>query len=260
VGEHLERRHVLVVVDLLEQLGNERHLLGKPPFGPGVPMSPRLASGIVLAALAFSRSAHANGPFGESDVDEAAPRAQPAPSTPETTASQDATSPPPAPQPPKPSPPFGVRVDGGYSPRKLLSLPVSGADMGLAFGAQPRRHTAFWGATRLFLGSTEHGLKVFSLRAGGEVEAVIDRLRIGGGLHLFAVGVGRAVRNDTIVSWGPAVNAAARVDLIQSDGFVLFARAAVDAGYELRGGSLFWGPTFGGGVDFDLGGSRSSLK
>ena len=161
----------------------------------------------------------------------------------------------------KPSPPVGLRIDGGYSPRKLVSLPVVGADMGLAFGAQPKREVAFWGASRLFLGSTQNGLDVFSFRIGGEVEGVLlDRLRLGGGMHGFVVGVGRAVRDQTILSWGPAASATARIDLIQSDGFAIFARAAVDAGYEIYNGTIFWGPTLGGGVDFDIGGQRAASK
>jgi hypothetical protein len=131
--------------------------------------------------------------------------------------------------------------------------------MGLAIGAQPTRHAAFWGSTRLLLGSTENGLNVMSFRFGGEAEAVIDRFRIGGGAHIFILGVSRATREDTIYSWGPAIFAAARFDLLQSDSFAIFARAAVDAGVELYNGHAFYGPTLGAGVDFDIGGNRASL-
>lgn len=153
--------------------------------------------------------------------------------------------------------PVGFRVDGGYSPRRLLTIPLAGADLGLAFGAQPMEHAAFWGASRLFLGSTENGLHVFSVRVGAEGEAVFDRFRIGGGLSGFVVGVGRAVRNDTIYSWGPALNAAARFDVIQSDSFALFARAAIDGGLDVYQGSIFWGPSIGAGIDLDLAGKRA---
>ena len=245
----------------LEQLGDER-LHVDPSPRTGVPVSRRLASLLVLASLALSRVAYADGPFGSSDEGEETPSAvvQPSPTSQPPASAADATresAAAPAPRPPKPAPVVGVRVDGGYSPRQLLSLPVVGADMGLAVGAQPYRHAAFWGATRLFLGSTENGLSVVSFRAGGEVEAVFDRFRIGGGLHLFVVGVSRAVREETIMSWGPALLASARVDVIQSEGFALFARAAVDGGFEIHNGSMFWGPTLGGGVDFDLSGTRA---
>jgi hypothetical protein len=63
-----------------------------------------------------------------------------------------------------------------------------------------------------------------------------------------------------ILSWGPGLSASARGDLIQVDGFVIFARAGLDAGYEIYNGSIFWGPTFGAGVDFDLKGSRAAFK
>lgn len=249
--------------DDLEQLGDQRVDVDAATR-TGVPMSRHLASLFVLASLALSRVAYADGPFGSSGDGEATapPAMQPSPATqPQASAAEApglaaATAP-----APKPAPVIGVRLDGGYSRRELLSLPVVGADMGLAAGAQPYRHAAFWGSTRLFLGSTENGLSVFSFRVGGEVEAVFDRFRIGGGLHLFVVGVSRAVREETILSWGPALSASARVDVIQAEGFTLFARAAIDGGYEVYGGSTFWGPALGGGVDFDIGGgSRASLK
>lgn len=214
-------------------------------------MSRLIALGLVLAVLASSRDAGADGAFGsEGDGEEAPPSApdshEPAPSTRPTTTTR---------------PVVGLRVEGGYAPRTLLSLPVTGADAGLAIGAQPSRHIAIWGTTRLFLGSTESGLDVVSFRAGGDVEAVFDRFRIGSGLHLLVLGVSRATRDNTILTWGPATFASARFDVIQSEGFALFARASLDVGIEVSSGSLFWGPTLGGGVDFDLGGgSRASMK
>lgn len=226
-------------------------------------MSRHLAS-LVLASLALSRAAYADDPVGSSGAGEEAtsPALQPSPARQPQAAEGPSRASAPTPTPtPTPAPVIGVRLDGGYSPRELLSLPVVGADMGLAAGGQPYRHAAFWGSTRLFLGSTENGLSVFSFRVGGEVEAVLDRFRIGGGLHIFVVGVSRAVREQTILSWGPALSASARVDVIQSEGFTLFARAAIDGGYEVRGGSTFWGPALGGGVDFDVGGGpRAALK
>ncbi len=222
--------------------------------------SPRsIASLFALGLVTFASRASAQGPFsGGGDEGAAEATVPPAATVVVRTASDEVDRPP---QPKRPSPPVGLRVDGGYSPRELVSLPMAGADMGLAFGAQPKRSVAFWGASRLFLGSTQNGLDVFSFRIGGEVEGILlDRLRLGGGMHAFVVGVGRAVRDQTILSWGPAASATARIDLIQSDGFAIFARAAIDAGYEIYNGTIFWGPTLGGGVDFDIGGQRAALK
>jgi hypothetical protein len=211
----------------------------------GVPMRMRISCLVAIGCVALimmTRTAHADEP--------------PPPPAP----AEDKPAVAPAQEKPKWQTPIGLRLDGGWSPRKLLAIPVSGADIGAAFGAQPSEHAAFWGSSRVFIGSTENGLKVFSVRFGGDIEAVIDRFRIGGGLNLFVVGVGRAVRNETIYSWGPAVHAATRFDVIQSEGFAIFARAGIDAGLEIYNSSIFWGPSLGGGVDFDLaGGKRTNV-
>lgn len=156
----------------------------------------------------------------------------------------------------KPPTVIGLRVDGGYSLRKLVALPLTGGDVGVALGARPEPNVALWGTTRMFIGSTEHGLSVYTWRLGGDFDYILDRVRVGLGLNLFVVGVGRAVRDDTIVSWGPALHGGARVDVVQAEGFTLFLRADIDAGWEVRNGSIYWGPTLGAGVDFDISGTR----
>jgi hypothetical protein len=217
----------------------------------------------LLACATLSSAAHADGPFGSGDAEQPAspPAPSPAPAlSPAPAPDADAIAAPRAPEAPKPSSPVGFRADGGWASRKLLTLPVMGADIGAAFGAQPKQNAAFWGSGRLLLGSTDNGLRVWSARIGGEAEAVFDRLRIGAGLQLMFIGVGRATRDQTIISWGPACFGSARIDVVQSEGFALFARAALDLGYEVNSSSAFWGPTLGGGVDFDLAGNRAALK
>jgi len=157
--------------------------------------------------------------------------------------------------------PVGLRIDGGYSFRKLVQLPLKGADIGVALGAQPTPWAAYWGVTRLFLGSTENGLSVYTWRLGADFDLIpFDRLRIMPGINFFLVGVERAVRDDTITAWGPAAHLGLRVDIVQTDGFALFGRADIDAGYEFYNSTVYWGPTLGAGVDFDLHGDRSSFK
>ncbi len=163
----------------------------------------------------------------------------------------------PKPLPAKPKPPVGIRVDAGYATRRLFTIPVSGVDMGLGVGVQPKPFAAVWGATRVFYGNTEYGLNVFSVRLGGEGELVMfDRVRVGAGLSAFIVGVGRYVRNETLLSWGPEARLTARVDLLQPTGFAIFARGALEGAYEIYDDSAFWGMTAGIGVDFDVAGKR----
>lgn len=153
----------------------------------------------------------------------------------------------------------GARFDGGYAIRNLFDIPIRGADIGAALGGQPLEHAAFWAVTRVMIGSTESGLSFWDVHIGAEGEAVLyDRFRIGGGLGGFLLGVARATRDETIRTWGPEVRAYARFDAIQSDGFAIFVRAAIQAGYEFYDSATIWGPTIGAGVDFDLKGKRPS--
>jgi hypothetical protein len=209
-----------------------------------------IASAVVFASIPIASSAHA---------DDFMPT-EPAPTTSARGLATAKGDPEPATAPlapAKPPTPVGLRLDGGYTFRRLVELPVTGADMGLAIGAQPESYAAVWGVTRLGIGSTENGLSLYTWRIGADFDYILDRIRVGMGVNLFIVGVSRAVRSDTIVSWGPAVHGGLRVDIIQADGFALFARADIDAGWELYNSSIYWGPTFGGGVDFDIHGKRS---
>lgn len=186
----------------------------------------------------------------------APPPAQPAPPTPATDA--------PATPAPKEQPqrivPVGIRVDGGYSLRTLQKLPVSGADIGLAIGAQPTKHFAVWGASRLFIGSTENGLGVKGFRLQCDLDIVIDRLRITFDPGIFIVGISRATKDQTIVAWGPKLGAALRFDAVQTDSFALFARAGIEGGPTFSDGSLFGGVVLGAGIDFDIRrGDRNNL-
>lgn len=160
--------------------------------------------------------------------------------------------PPPPPQPPKKKTPVGLRFDGGYSPHRLFSLGVTGADLGLGVGPRISEHAQMWGTPRVFVGSTENGLSVWSVRLGGEAEVVFDRLRFGGGVGIFVMGVHRAVRSETLLGYGPDLNVAARFDVVKSDDLAFFVRGAVDGSMELRSGSIFWGPYAGIGVQIEL--------
>jgi hypothetical protein len=175
------------------------------------------------------------------------------------------TQPPPPPvdqskEPPKKSIPVSLRVDGGYGIRSLEKLPVTGADIGVAIGAQPSKHFAVYGAARGFFGSTEGGLDVKALRMTVDMDVVIDRIRIGFDPGLFWVGVSRVTKDQTIVGWGPKIGIALRVDVFQQEPFAVFLRAAADAGATFSDGSMFGGFFIGAGLDFDIkAGNRSTL-
>lgn len=168
-----------------------------------------------------------------------------------------APEPAPVPVPPRPMPPVSLRFDGGYAPRKLFSIPVTGADVGVAVGAQPSEHAAFWGSTRVLVAGTENGLRVWDVRVLGEAEYVaLDRLRLGAGVGVFLLGVGRAARDETITSWGPVAQGMVRFDVVREDDYGIFLRGALSGGYDVYDSSAFWGPSIGAGFELDVAGKR----
>jgi len=216
-----------------------------------------------LALLLVSPAAHAQdlfAPNGAGEESSAAPEPTPAPVAPASAARADAdewwrAKPPPL-KPRRPPKPLALRFDGAYAPRRLFKLGVTGADLGLALGVQTAQHTAWWATSRLSLGSTENGLSVWSSRTGAEVEAVLDPIRIGIGASFFFMGVDRAARDQTLMSYGVEVRAFGRVDIVRDDDYALFLRAGIDAGAEARGESMFWGPALGLGVELGVRGKR----
>ena len=191
-----------------------------------------------------------------------------APTTPaEASPPPPPPTPAPTPDPPSPQPAngekkwasiVGARLDGAYALRKLYDISIKGADIGGAIGAQPLEHGAFWGTVRVMIGSTESGLSFWDVHVGAEGEGVIDRFRFGGGIGGYMLGISRVTANQTIRTWGPEIRAFVRVDVVQSDGFALFVRGAVQAGFEFYDSATIWGPSIGAGVDFDLKGKRPS--
>jgi hypothetical protein len=213
-----------------------------------------------LALLLVAPAAHAQDLFAPSGAGEeapsAAPDAAPAPAAPPADSDYWWRARPAAPRPPRIPKPLALRFDGAYAPRRLFTLGVTGADLGLALGVQTSQHTAWWAASRVSLGSTENGLSVWSGRAGAEVEAVFDPIRFGVGASFLFMGVDRATRNETLTSFGVEVRAFGRVDFVRNDDYALFLRAGLDAGAEARGESTFWGPALGLGVELGLRGKR----
>jgi hypothetical protein len=233
---------------------------------PGVPMTLRCLALLRFAPLALllvSPAARAQDLFAPNGADEeatAAPEPAPAPATPASAAPADteewwrAKATPPRPlRPPKP---LALRFDGAYAPRRLFKLGVTGADLGLALGVQTTHHSAWWATSRLSLGSTDNGLSVWSSRTGAEVEAVFDPIRLGIGASFLFLGVDRAARNETLMSYGVEVRAFGRVDFVRNDDYALFLRAGIDAGAEARGESTFWGPALGLGMELGMRGKR----
>jgi hypothetical protein len=158
-----------------------------------------------------------------------------------------------APGPPEPSGlRTAIRTDAGYAIRRLHMLDVEGGDVGAAIGAH-QGSFAVWAAPRLFLGSSENGLSVWSFRIGGEFEGWVgERLALGAGFGLFWVGVGRAARHETILGGGVSGSLSARLDVAREGRATFFLRTTLEGGVEVNQAAAFWGPFLGVGVDFDV--------
>jgi hypothetical protein len=157
----------------------------------------------------------------------------------------------------KPWRPQRLRVDGAYGARRLFLIATPGADIGVAAGSSPNERRAYWVEARAFIGGTENGLPVWDVRVSGEAEYVRDRLRIGAAAGLFVIGVGRAARDETLVSWGPSVRVIARGDVVRAGDHTVFVSGAFGVGYGIFDGAVPWGPSLGVGVDFDISGHRA---
>lgn len=224
-------------------------------------MNPR-AFLFVPALVIFSSTARAQDLFAPRDASEDPPAAAPAPAPAPTPEAPAAPAPDTnewwraKPRPPRAHKPAAIRFDGAYAPRRLFSLGVTGADLGLAIGVQTTQHGAWWGTSRVSYGSTENGLTVWSTRFGAEYEVVFDPIRIGIGASVFAIGVDRAARDQTLLSFGVEGRTFARVDCMRSESFAMFLRAGLDAATEASSGSVFWGPAIGLGFELGLAGKR----
>jgi hypothetical protein len=211
-------------------------------------------AGPILFFATLATPASARNPFGADQTPDEPAEPEPAPKKAPPPDNDDASIKPLLPkQPPRP---LALRLDGGYAVRRLFSLGVTGADLGFALGVQPTKHMAVWGTGRVELGSTDNGLKVWSTRIGPEIEAVFDPLRIGVGVSLLVMGVGRAQEDETLLSYGGEARFFARLDCVRNDDYALFVRAGLDAGVEVSAGSAFWGPTIGVGFELGVRGKR----
>ena len=261
---------VLFAVAVGDAVGpaTERDIVGchrdvDDPSRQGVSMrlrSIRVLTFAALGPLVVPSTARAQDLFAPNTVDaEASAAPEPAPASPTPIAADAvewwrAKQRPLRPRPPPK--PLALRLDGAYAPRRLFTLGVTGADLGLALGVQTSQHTAWWAASRVSLGSTENGLSVWSGRAGAEVEGVFDPVRFGVGASFLFMGVDRATRNESLMSYGVEVRAFGRFDFVRNDDYALFLRAGIDAGAEARGESTFWGPALGIGVELGVRGKR----
>lgn len=194
-------------------------------------------------------------PPGESEPP-TEPAAGPVPEVaPPATMAQSASNVPP---PTAPARATLVRFDAGYGRRRVFHVGMGGADIGAALGFEASPHFAVWLTPRVFIGGTDNGLFTYAARLGVDFEIVFERFRFAPSLSVLQIGIERAVRDHTLTDLGVGIGAAVRYDVLRSSGTNVFVRGAIDAGGLYEDGALYWGPTIGAGVDFELIGPRPS--
>ena len=222
---------------------------------------PRVPALLTLALSLATSTARAQ--VQEQTSDDAPPAAPPPVTSPIVTQPAYATpyptyeQPAPAtvlPRQPREPTPLGFRFDGAYTPRQLFALTVPSADLGIAFGGRPSRNFAWWIAPRYSTGATDNGLRVWSGRIGGEIEIVLDPVRIGFGGSVLAMGIERAASDADIRAYGVEGRLILQVDIVRNDDYALFLRGSLDG--ATASGAAFWGPGIGLGVELDVRGKR----
>ncbi|MBS2012028.1 MAG: hypothetical protein JST00_04025 [Deltaproteobacteria bacterium] len=212
----------------------------------------RAGASVVMAAVVLHASS-----AGAQEVPSSSPAGDPAPDV----AQAPAPAPPddgvvPAPSattlpPRRPPSPLGFRIDGGYRVQRFAALDAPGYDLGAAFGGRPTKNFAWWITPRFSRGQTDNGLGVGTWRIGGEIEAVIDPVRLGFGVALLHMSIDRATRpGDTIGAFGVEPRAFVQLDLAEWETGSLFLRGT--AGGELTAKLSAFCPAITLGVELDV--------
>jgi hypothetical protein len=155
---------------------------------------------------------------------------------------------------PAPRPPFRLRLDGGYSARRVAELRTRGASIGADL-ALPKLASRI-GLTlplRVSYGRSQHGLAVGAVMIGFGFELELGHVHLEVAVPTIALnGVGRAIHPAWIVDTSIfGALAAARVDVFGAETNRVYLFGALD-GATAKTGSDAWGWTAGAGVDFTI--------
>jgi hypothetical protein len=162
-------------------------------------------------------------------------------------------APPPAPPEERPST-RAFRVEAGGTFSHIYDVPISGAEVSVAVGAE-LRHLAVYGNLTFFGGVQETGLTAFHVRGTGEVEGKFGRFRLGAGLSFGELFLTRATsNNDTEAPTFGAVGLASFDVLEWGDrkkrALYLDAKIRADVADGTDAAPLYWGASFGAGVRY----------
>jgi hypothetical protein len=147
--------------------------------------------------------------------------------------------------PPDPAHPrgFSFKAWAGPAYRRIYDVPITGADFGMAFGAQK----GFYGELGFMLGRTNENLFVWQLRPQATGELRLGRVHLGLGLGFTVIGVTRATTGSSIAGAGLASTAFATVDLITDGLHAMYLGGKMTFDW-LPGGrddsdAFLWGPS-----------------
>lgn len=139
-----------------------------------------------------------------------------------------------------------VSLMAGGAHHRFYGIPLWLLGLGLSVGSEGRTFagsfmTHYWG------GSTGAGRSTHHVQLGGSAEAILGRLRIGGGGGFAYLNVQRAEERRRDFSLGLGVHLLLKVDVIEFDEHALFIGARLDGAWFGQEPQL-WGGTLSAGL------------
>ncbi|WP_394847328.1 hypothetical protein LZC95_07660 [Pendulispora brunnea] len=113
-----------------------------------------------------------------------------------------------------------VNVQGGYG--HIFSVPFYGIGLGAELGGDIGKSVGIYGGIQYERARTEYGLPVHFGQLGLTVEGILDRFRVGGGLHFPYFALERESTNSKLDKIGIGLHLSATFDLVQTREFNLF--------------------------------------
>jgi hypothetical protein len=155
----------------------------------------------------------------------------------------------PPPEPPPDRAHAFLSLEGGYAFQSLYGVPMTGADISAAVGAQ-WSDFAVGGILEASPGSTQDGLQTFGMTLGALFEGRADHFRAGGGLRFGAFNVSRITTNGGLFSLSAGAFARASYDVVDLDDAHTQAIFFVVKGSVDTVGAALFGVSGGLGVRF----------
>ncbi|WP_394836987.1 hypothetical protein LVJ94_08770 [Pendulispora rubella] len=113
-----------------------------------------------------------------------------------------------------------LAVNGGYG--HIFSVPFYGVGFGAEVGGDIGKSLGIYGGIHYERARTEYGLPIHFGQLGVTVEGILDRFRVGGGIHFPYFSLERKSTSDNLDKFGIGLHVSATFDLVHTREFNLF--------------------------------------